>query len=85
MINWLRKKLGIVEIEKRLDVQRKIIYRASQSVHRIDNYLGLQKRASKRSKRYDELERDQKRRRKAGTSIRYSKRDTGRQASNSGL
>ena len=90
MINWLRKKLGIDRMQREIDTIAWHIERTYGDSYFIDAKKKCPPRlkpvkVKKESKRHDELERDKKRRRKAGTSVRHSKRNTERQAPNSGL
>jgi len=64
MINWLKKKLGIVDLEKIVTCQH-------QSIEAIELAVGHKKMehfkkqvSDKHSQRYDEIERDRKRRKK---------------------
>ena len=52
--NWFRKKLGIIDVEKILVCQHK-------AIGRIENKI----RMRKQPQRYDEVERQRKRRRKS--------------------
>lgn len=68
MLNWLRKKLGILKLEQRLaDVDREIC-RLEKQEHRTQAALKkTQKhiRTGRRPQRYDQIERGRSRRQKA--------------------
>jgi hypothetical protein len=65
MIEWLKTKLGIITIEGRLALMH-------HDIGEINKYLGLQARASNESQRYDEIERDRKRRKKNSIRVKYT-------------
>ena len=60
MIKWLRKKLGIVQVEKELTRIYKTVNRLDNNLARLQNKT----RSGKRPLRHGEVERAQKRRRK---------------------
>lgn len=64
MINWLKKKLGIFDLEKILVCQQQSIEAIELAVghKRIDHFR--ERVSEKHSQRYDEIERDRKRRKK---------------------
>jgi hypothetical protein len=62
--DWLRRKLGILKVEK--DIERQYI-----SIGKIERLLG-KARTGKRSLRQDEVNRNRKRRKKAGKKLARS-------------
>ncbi len=66
MINWLKRKLGIFDLEKIVTCQHQSIeaIELAVGVKRLDHF---RKEVSRRQpQRYDEIERDRKRRKKGG-------------------
>lgn len=62
MFNWLRKKLGIEAIEKQVWKTQGALMKLQGTVRKLQNKTRL----GKRPQRYDQIERDRSRRRKAG-------------------
>ena len=67
MLNWIKKILGIIELEERTEKS----YRA---VNRIEKKLGMVE--TKKPQRFDEIERDRKRRKKGGRHEHYTTNHT---------
>ena len=63
MWNWFRKKLGITDCEKGIVCLHKDINEAFNRLDRIESPQQSARR-KKKSQRHDEIEREQKRRRK---------------------
>ena len=61
MIKWLKKKLGILSLQKRVATLEKDSVRIYKAIGRIENKA----RIGKRAMRYDEIERERKRRKKS--------------------
>ncbi len=61
MIKWLKKKLGILSLAKRVETLEKDSVRIYKAIGRIDNKA----RTGRNPQRRDEIERDKKRRRKS--------------------
>jgi len=66
MWKWLREKLGIVDCEKGIVCLHKDINEAFNRLDKIESpqQSARRKREQKKSQRHDEIEREQKRRRK---------------------
>lgn len=66
--NWLRKKLGVVQIEKELSGIYKTVNRLDHGLSKLRN----QTRSGRRPQRYGEIERARKHRKKDGEKLARS-------------
>jgi hypothetical protein len=65
MIKWLRKKLGIIDVENRVAYLHKDINEAFNRLDKIESpQQSARRKARKESQRHDEIERERKHRKK---------------------
>lgn len=65
MINWFRKKLGIIDCEKGIVCLHKDINEAFNRLDKIESpQQSARRKSRKEPQRHDEIERDRKRRKK---------------------
>lgn len=64
MVNYIKKKLGIIALENDLNMLRKLVVHQQSVLSRVSVYLGKQQITGRKSQRYDEIERARSRKRK---------------------